>query len=137
MYANKISDTEITNNQISSLPTRPTAATAFGGKGYSAAEMKAAFDKLPLLIIDKYNKLIDDIKRTDSDAITAAIPTNIYTGHSLQAMLYDIPNGEFAGYLKVGDESLANTIANINSEIEYLKSTIDWLISIVYSKEKT
>ena len=117
---------------MSSLPTRPTASTAFGGKGYSASEMKAAFDKLPLLLIDRYNKLIDDIKRTDSEAITASIPTNIYTGHNLQTMLYEIPTGEFAGYLKVGNDSLANTIANINSEIEYLKSTIDWLVSILY-----
>jgi hypothetical protein len=48
--------------KISSLPTRPTAPTAFGGKGYSATEMKEAFDRLPLYVAERLNSLIDDIE---------------------------------------------------------------------------
>lgn len=61
MTTSKISDTEIDALKVASLPTRPTAPTAFGGKGYTATEMKEAFDKLPLKIIEEFNALIDDI----------------------------------------------------------------------------
>ena len=125
MFAHKITDTEINNNRVASLPTRPTASASFGGKGYSAAEMKAAFDKLPLIIIEQFNNLLDDITRTDEEAITASIPTSIYVGHSLKKMLSEIPNGEFAGYLKVGDKTLANAIADIYDEIALIKSVLN------------
>ena len=49
MYTSKILDSEISGLKVASLPTRPTAPQSFGGKGFTAAEMKAAFDKLPLL----------------------------------------------------------------------------------------
>ena len=61
MTTSKITDSEIESLKISSLPTRPTAPTAFGGQGYTATEMKEAFDKLPLKIIEEFNALIDDI----------------------------------------------------------------------------
>ena len=61
MTTNKITDSEIESLKVGSLPTRPTAPTAFGGRGYTATEMKAAFDKLPLKIIEEFNALIDDI----------------------------------------------------------------------------
>ena len=124
MYSTKITDTEISNNRIASLPTRPTASAAFGGKGYSAAEMKEAFDKLPMLLIDRFNRLIDDIQREDIDSVTASMPTFIFDGHTIYDMLFDITNGEFAGYLKVGNESLASAIANLYSEIEDIKSML-------------
>ena len=124
MYATTITNTDINNNSIASLPTRPTASASFGGNGYSAAEMKEAFDKLPRLIIEQFNNLILDIKRTDDEALTACIPTTIYPDHTLLRMMKDIPSGEFAGYLKVGEESLANAIANIYSQIEEIKIMI-------------
>ena len=62
MKAKKILDAEIDDLKISSLPTRPTAPTSFGGKGYTTSEMKEAFDRLPLYIIERFNELIDDIE---------------------------------------------------------------------------
>ena len=62
MNTRKITESDIAPLKISSLPTRPTAPTAFGGKGYTATEMKEAFDKLPLKIIESFNSLIDDIE---------------------------------------------------------------------------
>lgn len=62
MKTNKITDSEIESLKIASLPTRPTAPTAFGGKGYTATEMKAAFDRLPLRICEAFNSLIDDVE---------------------------------------------------------------------------
>ena len=61
MTAKKILEGEIENLKISSLPTRPTAPIAFGGKGYTTKEMKEAFDRLPLLVIERYKSLLNDI----------------------------------------------------------------------------
>ena len=57
-----ITETEIASRAIASMPTRPTAPTAFGGSGYTASEMKAAFDMLPLRIIEGFNSLITEIE---------------------------------------------------------------------------
>lgn len=62
MNTRKITESEINSLKVASLPTRPTAPTAFGGKGYTATEMKEAFDKLPLRIIESFNMLIDEVE---------------------------------------------------------------------------
>ena len=62
MQSRKITEGDIAHLKISALPTRPTAPTEFGGKGYTPKELKAAFDALPLFIIEMYNALIDDVK---------------------------------------------------------------------------
>ena len=62
MNTRKITDSDIASLKISSLPTRPTAPTSFGGKGYTATQMKAAFDQLPLYIITHLNTLIGEIE---------------------------------------------------------------------------
>ncbi len=78
MTTQKIKNEEIEDMKISSLPTRPNASSAFGGKGYNSSEMKAAFDKLPLFIIERFNKLIDDIAILESEiAALKAQLTNI------------------------------------------------------------
>ena len=60
MKATKLTEAEMTPLRIASLPTRPTANSAFGGKGYSSTEMKEAFDLLPNLIAERLNLLIED-----------------------------------------------------------------------------
>ena len=62
MNTNLISQEEISALKIENLPTRPTAPEYFGGLGYSARDMKAAFDRLPLFIIEVLNSLIEDVK---------------------------------------------------------------------------
>ena len=62
MNTQKITDSEISELKISSLPSRPTAPPSFGGRGYTAKEMKEAFDRLPLFIIERLNSLIDDVE---------------------------------------------------------------------------
>lgn len=61
MKTTRLTEAEMTPLRISSLPTRPTAHSSFGGKGYSSQEMKEAFDLLPNLIAERLNQLIDDI----------------------------------------------------------------------------
>lgn len=83
-----IEESEIKDLLVSSLPTRPTAPSAFGGKGYTVSEMKEAFDKLPLFIIEKFNSLINDA--------------------------YD---GILANYLYIDEYNLYDTICTIKEQI--------------------
>jgi len=121
MKTQKILTSEVSPLKISSLPTRPTAPTAFGGKGYSAYDMKAAFDKLPLLIIERFNSLIDDIC---SGSILDAISVDSSEGMSLATIIEDIENGNIASYLSVGDTSLATAIADLRARVEELEGRI-------------
>lgn len=84
MTCKKITDSEISERRIASLPTRPNAPTAFGGRGYSAAEMKEAFDRLPLLIAERLNALLDDIT---NGSLAASLKVGDYTLEELSALL--------------------------------------------------
>ena len=126
MNTKKITDAEITPIAISSLPTRPTASTAFGGKGYTAAEMKAAFDKLPLLIIERFNALLDEIESTDG-SFCDSIPTGLDNGHTLGTLFKDIVNGNFAGYVKVFGKSLLAELIDIRAAIDEIKTALGGL----------
>lgn len=121
MKATKILNSEISDLKIASLPSKPTAPKALGGKGYSAKEMKEAFDRLPLLIIQRYNDLIDDISDTGEDSLASSIKTGIKTNHTLTALFCDIMTGEFASYFNIFGESLASHLIGIKSDIADIK----------------
>ena len=129
MNTSKILDSEISGLKVASLPTRPTAPQSFGGKGFTAAEMKAAFDKLPLFIIDRFNDLLDDISAEGERSIAAAIPTGISQGHSLRNLFLDILAGEFAKYLSVGEESLADMKVRIGEMLESIFLSLDTIFA--------
>ncbi len=117
MNTKKITEGEISPLKISSLPTRPTAPGAFGGKGYTPSEMKRAFDLLPLFIIDRLNSLIDDIELDREGGISSSIKTGIYDGHTLEKLFEDIVSGDAATYLTVSGESLFDTLAALEARI--------------------
>ena len=116
MKTKKITESELKDLKIASLPTRPTAPSAFGGRGYTAEDMKAAFDKLPLLAIARINSLIDDV--TGEDGIVTAIPTGLSEEHTLAMLFADIVSGAFAEYLTVGGRSLADAINEIEARLD-------------------
>jgi hypothetical protein len=113
MNATRITDSEIAEAAVSSLPTRPTSPTAFGGKGYTSAEMKAAFDRLPLLLAKRYNSLLEDVESLGEGSLAESIPTGISEGHTLTDLFSDVKNGNLASYLRVGGESLHSIIARL------------------------
>ena len=118
----KITDEAIADMKIASLPTRPTAPSSFGGRGYTATEMKAAFDRLPLYITEVINSLLDDIcSEVPEDGIAGAIETGLPDGQSLAELFSDIVSGKFATYLSVGGKSLSVQINELRSEINALK----------------
>lgn len=111
MITNKITESEIQPLSIASLPTRPTAPTAFGGRGYSSVEMKECFDKLPRLVIERLNELIEEL---DSGIITSealAIETGIAPGHTLADFFKEFVSGELA--LRFPFDSTHKTIGEV------------------------
>ena len=113
MNTKKITNSEIKTLKVSSLPTRPTADPLNGGEGYSAQNMKNAFDLLPLFIISRFNQLIDDIGMLGEGSLASNIPTGISEGHTLTDLFEDIENGNLASYIKINGESLSTVIARL------------------------
>ncbi len=114
MTSGKITSERIKPLQVAFLPTRPTSDYIYGGEGYSPEELKAAFDALPLYIIEVFNALIDDIKSEGENSLAAAIPTGISEGHTLYDLFTDIKDGNLASYVKIGGESLSTVIARLS-----------------------
>ncbi len=110
MNATKITDAEIAELKISSLPTRPTSPTAFGGSGYTSRELKDAFDRLPLLLAERYNALLEDITALGDGSLAADIPTGIEEEHTLADLFSDVTNGNLATRIRVGEETLYSVI---------------------------
>ncbi len=121
MKARKILESEIKDIKISSLPTRPTSPIASGGRGYSSEQMKAAFDMLPLFIIERFNLLIDDLGAVGKDSLAAEIKTGISECHSLNDLFVDIQNGNMLSYLNAGDCSVAMLLADIQERLTRLE----------------
>lgn len=109
MAIKEITKEEIARNQIEgNLPDRPSQATLYGGKVMTPAEVKAAHDKLPKLIAERFNALITAIRLQGEDSLAAEILTGIRAGHTLSDLFGDITDGGFASYLKVGEKTLAD-----------------------------
>ena len=125
MKTKRIENREIENLRISSLPTRPTAPKSLGGVGYTSKEMKEAFDKLPLFIIERFNTLLEDVALVGEDSLAASIPTGIRENHTLSNLFGDIKSGELASYLTVFGESLFTGIANMRSDIDDINKKLE------------
>lgn len=129
MKAKKIQNSDISDIMISSLPTRPTAPRHLGGMGYGATQMKEAFDKLPLYIIERYNELIGDISKLGEDSLASAIPSGIKEGHTLRSLFEDIETGELATYFSFFGKSLLAHVISIYGELDRLNAKISALES--------
>lgn len=117
MKATKIISSEAEPLLIASLPTRPTAPSAFGGKGYTATEMKAAFDKLPLLIVERLNELIGDV---EDGGICEAIPTGIGGAPTLASLLSAFIDGTLASVIAYRDTTLTAYLESLRADVDRL-----------------
>ena len=122
MKATIIKDSDISELKVSSLPTKPTAPRSMGGMGYGAKEMKEAFDRLPLFIIEKFNALIEDISSIGKDSLSGTVKTGLKDGHTLADLFCDIQSGEIATYLTVLGKSLATQLSEMKADIDTLKN---------------
>ena len=121
----KILDEEISGLKVSALPTRPTAPSSFGGRGYTATEMKAAFDKLPLYIVKRFNELIELINGQGSESISESIKTGINEKHTLKDLFDDIRNGNLSSYLDVYGRSLVEVLEDMISRVDSAKGDVE------------
>ena len=121
MKSKKITAEEAATLAISALPTRPTAATSYGGAGYTSKEMKEAFDKLPMLIIERLNALIDDMT---SGEIADAIPTKHHNLPTLAALINGIDSGALAASLTVGSETLVAAISSLRADVNMIAAAV-------------
>ncbi len=117
MTAKKITGEEISAAVVSSLPTRPTAPSSIGGRGYTAREIKEAFDKLPLLIAERYNRLIDDIGALGKNSLAGEIKTGIEEGHNLNMLFSDIQSGKILDYIQFEGKSVSSLLAEIKYKL--------------------
>ena len=120
----EITKEKVNELSVSSLPTRPTAPTSSGGAGFSAKEMKNAFDALTLHVIEKFNELIRAIKDTGEGSLLSEIPSGLSDGHTLLDMLEDITSGDFVSYVNVRGKSLATRISEMESTLETVKERL-------------
>lgn len=124
MKAKKIETEDIKEMLVSSLPTRPTAPRAQGGMGYGATQMKCAFDRLPLYLVERYNELLEDIEKLGDDSLSAVIPTGIKDSHTLSDLFRDVESGAMATYLTFLGKSLFEHISHIYSELEAINQIL-------------
>ena len=120
MNTKPILESEYASLRVSALPSRPTASSAFGGKGYTASQLKEAFDRLPLLLVARFNSLIEDIGGTGAGSLADSLPTGIESGHTLARFFEDVESGTLATYLQVGEQSLFAHLTEIRRALDDL-----------------
>ena len=116
MSIQKITRDEEASLGVSSLPNRPSAPSLYSGEAMTASELRAAFDRLPLLVAERLNALIDATglyeEGKEADTLAALIATRLAEGHSLEDLFADIGSGAFAGYLSVGESGVLQDVLN-------------------------
>ncbi|MBQ2794308.1 MAG: hypothetical protein IJF05_06405 [Clostridia bacterium] len=118
MKAKTITDEEVELLKVASLPNRPTAPEEYGGSGFSAREMKEAFDRLPLYLMQRFNELIDDISAEGADSVAHAIKVGLGEEVSLRDFIDWFGSGKILAYIPVGDGNLAYFLANLRKDID-------------------
>ena len=121
MNTKPILESDYASLRISALPSRPTASAAFGGRGYTATQLKEAFDQLPLLLIERFNRLLSDIGASGQGSLAAEIPTGIESGHTLKNLFDDVRTGTLATSLGVGGRTLSEALDRIDEALGALQ----------------
>lgn len=98
---------EVSRAQVEgNLPDRPSQRGMYGSSAMSPAQIKAAYDKLPKLIVEYYNALVSAISSQEEDGLSSYIFTGIKANQTIKDFFDDIKSGEYATYFNVGDMSL-------------------------------
>lgn len=120
MKSQIIEQDRIAGMLVAHLPTRPNAPTSLGGAGYTATDMKCAFDRLPLFLHGRINTLIEDITGENGGSITDVVKTQLFDGHTLKDFFDDVKSGDATSYIKCFDSSLAEYLQKLRSDINAL-----------------
>ena len=118
MKAKAITEADIAGLKIASLPTRPTAPTEYGGRGYTSVQMKEAFDALPLYIIEKFNELMGDISADSTDGIIHEIKLGLGDGMTLYDLVTLIVNGNLLSLVRIGEVTLDEYLSALRADVD-------------------
>lgn len=118
MKSQKIVNAELERRLVSSLPARPNREYAAGGVSFSSTALRAAFDRLPLLLVERYNALFDDI---ESGEISELFKIGLKDGQTLSSLIEDIKSGAWAGYFYIESTPLYTLLKDILSRLEKLE----------------
>ena len=123
MKLQKIKESELAENGISALSSRPALPSLYSGRSLSAQELKEAFDKLPRLIASRFNALLDSLGLYKDDGafdrFAEVLATGLNEGHSLADLIADIQSGVFSSYLSVdGVHTLSETLCALSERID-------------------
>lgn len=102
MSIQKIKESELKDLGVSALPARPAFPSLYEGRALTAKELREAFDRLPRLIAERFNALLDacGLLDTERESLAEAIATELFEGHSLADLFRDIGSGALLSYLK-------------------------------------
>ena len=115
MKTKRITEEEIAPVKVANLPTNPTSAR---GGSLTPGELKAAFDRLPLLIAERLNSLIDELTSED-------LPATIMLGESdLWSFYTRTVSGEVLSDMTLDGSSVAATLRSISDRLEALEEAI-------------
>ena len=106
MSIKRITEEEVRSLWVQRLSDTPNRQGKFGTMGLSAAEMKAAYDALPLRLVEAYNALVDAI---EGGELAALIHTP--EGETLAELLAGVTNGALAALLTVDGERTLTALA--------------------------
>lgn len=129
MSIQKITQGELLSTGVRSLPNRPSSPSLYSGRTLSATELKEAFDKLPTLIAERFNALLEAAGLYDEEhpceRLSELIATGLEESPSLAAFFEDVKNGNLALYLSLdGEAALATVIEEMRREIARLQGTV-------------
>lgn len=128
MSIQKITQSELLSTGVRSLPNRPSAPSLYSGRTLSATELKEAFDRLPTLIAERFNALLESAGLYDEEhpreRLAELIATGIEESPSLAAFFEDVKNGNLALYLSLdGEAALATVIEEMRRTLTRLQGT--------------
>ena len=118
MKSHTITNEEIEALKVASLPNRPTAPEEYGGHGFTAKEMKAAFDRLPLYLVERFNDLVDDIETESSDSILRSVKLGLGNGMTLYDFLLLFETGQILSIIPFGEENLSYYLVRLRRDID-------------------
>ncbi len=123
----RIGESELREAGVVSLSNRPSSPYAYGGDGLSPTALKERFDRLPRLIADRLNQLLDALKvMPDLDDLSGgsaaeSMLTGMFpetrAGHTFAELFRELLDGSAAAYLGVGG---GKSLAEVLSECERL-----------------
>jgi len=71
-----------------------------------------------MLLVERFNALLEDIGRSGEDSLADSIPTGLESNHTLAQLFDDVQSGTLATYLQVGDQTLFNLLTEMKSKLD-------------------